>query len=114
MNKTIGSTNERNRENVLSLLGLARRAGQVLVGQDRVLGAHRGKLVIVVSSDCSKAVMRKAVARGSGSVCFTLNGVTREELGGALGVGGAQIAALDAEGGFAKKLIELFKQGGVA
>lgn len=114
MDEKTCSTGNVNREKVLSLLGLARRAGQVLVGQDRVLGDCRGELVIVMADDCSNAVLRKAISSGDGRACFTLAGVTREELGRALGIGGAQIVALRAEGGFAKKITELLQQGGAA
>jgi ribosomal protein L7Ae-like RNA K-turn-binding protein len=98
----------------LSLLGLARRAGELAVGQDRVFRAAasgRGCFVIT-SSDCSANVLRK-ISAGPAET-RQLAGVTRAELGAALGVANAQVAALPSGSGFVKKLRELLSQGGTA
>ncbi len=105
-------------ERALSLLGMARRAGAALVGQDQVLTAlsesGRGGLLVLRTEDCSENVLRKLTARvpKSGSTCRTIPGVTRDTLGRALGVGSAQVVALPVRSGFAKKLTELLQQGG--
>jgi len=99
----------------LSLLGMARKAGALWIGQDRVLrelGITRS--LVIASEDCSGNVLRKLAACSgrTRSVWYVLEGVTREDLGKALGVNGAQIAALPLKSGFADKLSELLQQGG--
>jgi ribosomal protein L7Ae-like RNA K-turn-binding protein len=96
-------------ERALSLLGMARRARELLIGQDRVLEAMKngGGLVAVVTEDCSPQVLRKICAGNCGAL--VIKGVSREEMGAALGVMNAQIAALPAESGFAKRLKDLLK-----
>lgn len=99
----------------LSLLGMARRAGVLAIGQDRVLSTLGTSLCLVISTeDCSRNVLRKltALAGRSKSKWYALDGVTREDLGKALGVAGAQVVALPLKGGFADKLSELLQQGG--
>ena len=95
-------------EQALSLLGMARRAGALMVGQDRVFAEMRsGKLFILASADCSPNVLRKAMS----SNCETLvaPGFSRESLGTSIGVANAQIVALPRGSGFVKKLKELLK-----
>jgi ribosomal protein L7Ae-like RNA K-turn-binding protein len=99
----------------LSLLGIARRAGVLLVGQDQVFRAasRRKGLFVVTSEDCSPNVMRKALALdGEKTTCRALRGVGREELGRHIGVLSAQIAAIPADSGFAKKMALLLRQEG--
>ena len=96
------------RELALSLLGMARRARALIVGQDKVFAAMRGgELFIIASADCSPNVMRKALS----SNCETLvvENFSRESLGAAVGVMNAQIVALPRGSGFVKKLKELLK-----
>lgn len=94
---------------------MARRAGVALIGQDQVFGALHKRLCIVAASDCSPNVLRKISTSLSSkeSVCYMMEGVSREELGQALGVQSAQIVALPTKNGFAGKLAELLQQGGV-
>ena len=96
-------------EQALSLLGMARRARVLMVGQDRVFAAIKdgGELFIVTSADCSRNVLRKVLS----SNCETLvaEDFSRESLGIAVGVMNAQIVALPYGSGFVKKLKELLK-----
>ena len=98
-------------ELALSLLGIARRAHALVVGQDKVFAAMRGgdELFIITSADCSPNVMRKALS----SNCETLvaESFSRESLGAAIGVMNAQIVALPGGSGFVKKLKELLIGG---
>jgi ribosomal protein L7Ae-like RNA K-turn-binding protein len=96
------------------LLGIARRSGVLLLGQDQVLRSLGRRLFVVTVPDCSPAVLRKLDARsGENLVCCVLSGTSRAELGRSLGVSGAQIAALPLESGFAKKLAVLLQQEGL-
>ena len=98
---------------ILSLLGMARRADKVFIGQDQVFSVLRRNLLIVTSNDCSPNVIRKLSSSLSDgrSICYTMQDVTREDLGRAVGVQNVQIAALFMESGFAGKLAELLRQG---
>jgi ribosomal protein L7Ae-like RNA K-turn-binding protein len=106
-----GQSESDNRVKALSLLGLARRAGLLLIGQDSILRASNSRLFIVRTEDCSQSVLRKIERRliERGSVCFVINGVSRERLGGSIGANSAQIAALPIESGLAKNLAELLQ-----
>ncbi|MDR1516278.1 MAG: ribosomal L7Ae/L30e/S12e/Gadd45 family protein [Synergistaceae bacterium] len=102
-------------DKVLSLLGVARRAGVLLIGQDQVFrSCGRGEgLFLIASEDCSPNVLRKALALdGKKTVCRALRGIGREELGRYVGVRSAQIAAIPIESGFAKKIALLLRQEG--
>ena len=98
-------------EQALSLLGMARKARALIVGQDEVFAAMRGggEFFIIASADCSPNVMRKATS----PKCETLvaESFSRESLGAAIGVMNAQIVALPLGSGFVKKLKELLIGG---
>jgi ribosomal protein L7Ae-like RNA K-turn-binding protein len=101
-------------DKVLSLLGVARRAGVLLVGQDQVLRAGvRESLFVIVSEGCSLNVLRKIGALDEEKTkSRTLSGVGRDELGRHIGVSSAQIAAIPINSGFAKKIALLLRQEG--
>ena len=66
---------------VLDMLGMPRRAGELLVGQDKVLPALKGaeKFAVFVTDDCSANVSRHietAVQRGTAEI-FLLEGTGR-------------------------------------
>lgn len=95
-------------EKILGTLGMARRAGALLVGQDKVLAALKsgGRYVVFVTCDCAANVTRRletAAGRGRAEIIL-IKGTDRAELGAALGVTAAQTAALPAESGFVKKI----------
>jgi ribosomal protein L7Ae-like RNA K-turn-binding protein len=91
---------------------MARAAGELMIGQDQVFGALRRKkrLFMVRTEDCSRSVVRHVSPfLENGSVLCVIGGITREDLGQSLGVGGAQIAALYIGSGFAVKLSEMLR-----
>jgi ribosomal protein L7Ae-like RNA K-turn-binding protein len=96
---------------ILALLGIARRANELIIGQDKVLKVLSSgrRLFIVAAADCSQNLLRR-----TGRLCDirVANGLSRESLGVAVGVGNTQIVALPAGSGFVKKLEELLTQGG--
>jgi ribosomal protein L7Ae-like RNA K-turn-binding protein len=96
-------------ERALSLLGMARRARELLVGQDRVLGAIKDgrSLFIAAAEDCAQNVLRKI--HTTKCDIRVVSGLSREALGAAIGVTNAQIVALPSGSGFVKKLKELLK-----
>jgi ribosomal protein L7Ae-like RNA K-turn-binding protein len=101
-------TNESARK-ILSLLGLARRARELVTGQDRVFAALKAgqKLCAIASEDCSPNVLRKARSAKCGII--VIPGLSRESLGSAVGIGGAQIVALPSGSGFMRKITDLSK-----
>ncbi|MDR1580581.1 MAG: ribosomal L7Ae/L30e/S12e/Gadd45 family protein [Synergistaceae bacterium] len=101
-------TNEAARS-ILSLLGLARKARELVMGQDRVFGALKTgqKLCAIASEDCSQNVLRKV--RPATRDVIVIPGLTRESLGAAVGINSAEIVALPAESGFTRKIIDLSK-----
>ena len=106
---------QRNRRQALFLLGVARKSGTLLIGQDKVfsaLGALPEGLFVVTTRDCSSNVLKKLARAGDRVICHTLAGVERGELGKSLGVRSAQVAALPIKSGFAEKLAELLRQEG--
>lgn len=99
-------------EQVLCLIGLARRAGKLLVGQDKVLTAAkaRSRLLVVTSNDLASAVERSLkphIERGS-VLSITVTDCDRTALGERIGVSSAQIAALPEEDGFSKRILNIF------
>ena len=98
-------------ESLMNILGLARRAGRLLIGQDSVFAAGKSneKLLVLVTSDCSSTVLRslKPKLEREEIVVLTLENTDRIELGVHLGVGSTQIVALS-QGGFAKKVLALY------
>lgn len=100
-------------ESLMNTLGLARRAGRLIIGQDLVFAAGKPneKLLALVTRDCSPSVLRSLqprVERGEIEV-LTLNDTDRTDLGAHLGVGSAQIVALP-QGGLAKKVLAIYNR----
>ncbi len=97
-------------DKTLNLLGLCRRAGKLVMGNDMVqeeVRAGRASLVIM-TADISKNTAKKqtAVCSEHGVLTLRLNR-SREELGCAVGKFCAVVAVCDR--GFAEKLTELIK-----
>lgn len=103
-------------ESIMNILGLSRRAGILLIGQDQVLAAgakHKEQLVVVVTSDCAANLLRSLkprVERGE-AVLLKLENTDRTTLGSYLGVGSTQIVALP-QGGLAKKVLAIYDRSG--
>lgn len=99
-------------EQVFSLLGLARRAGKLLIGQDKVLAAAKSGagLLVLTSNDVAAAVersLRPHAERGS-VIRITVADSGRAAFGARLGVSSAQIAALPKNDGLSKKILNIF------
>ncbi len=96
---------------ILNTLGMARRVGELYVGQDKVLAALKGgrRFAVFLADDCAANVLRRvkaAEARGTAEL-FLIKETGRSELGASLGVASAQIAALSADSRFMKKIYTL-------
>ncbi len=92
-----------NEKKILNLLGLARRAGKLYAGQDKVIeGYRKEKLLVITTNDCSANVLR--ALNSAKRICIDCD---RTELGQSVGLKTAQVAALDEDNGFAKKILSL-------
>ncbi|HHT44556.1 MAG TPA: L7Ae/L30e/S12e/Gadd45 family protein [Fastidiosipila sp.] len=99
-------------ERFLSHLGLARRAGKILIGQDQLQdGKHRDDLfLIVMTEDAGSTVRRKTEALSERRQIPLLVAFDRDELGRALGVGRCSIVGI-IDKGFADALINKAPDG---
>lgn len=100
-------------DQIMNLLGLARRAGILSIGQDNVFAAlkKRERLLVLTASDASVNVMRRldvAVQRGAATQ-IALDAVDRNTLGAQIGVSAAQIAALPSNNGLAIKILNIYE-----
>ncbi len=98
----------------LSMLGLARAAGALSIGQDQITEElRRGKkLVLFVTEETGASAMRRFAAaeeRGAAKIC-RLENTGRLLLGRSIGVTSAQAAALPAGNGFADKIISILSE----
>lgn len=102
-------------EQVFNLLGLARRSGRLLMGQDKVLvAAKKGtRLLVITSGDVSAAVLRSLRTHEERGSCarITITDADRTALGGRLGIASTQIVALPIQDGLAKKILNIFNDG---
>lgn len=99
----LGST-----DSVLHLLGLARRGGGLVIGQDRVLEVIKtyDGLLALIASDCPDKIRAKIEMQDVPTLNLDVN---RHQLGEALGLGSVVVCALDEEGGFANKARQLLE-----
>lgn len=99
---------------IRNTLGLSRRAGELIVGQDRVLQSLSAgqNLFILLTNDHSAALKRAIDAKNTET--HVLTDISRSELGQLLGLRQAQVVALPVRSGFAGKIKGLLPEGGNA
>jgi len=96
-----------NTERILGMLGIARRAGHLIIGQDDVQQSMRtGRILAVAANDCSENVVRSLHngVENKGLKVVTLEEIGRDALGMRIGVKSAQVVALPYDDGFAVKI----------
>lgn len=108
---------ETSKRNFLDKIGLSRRAGLAIIGQDRVRAAileGKGPLMLFLASDASPAVKRRIVASSErrGDKHIQMQTVSRWELGAALGLASAQILGLPLASRFTETLLEDLRREG--
>lgn len=89
-------------ERILNILGLARRANKLALGQDKTIKSilDRKAKLIILSNDCGAAAKRQIAGKAKTAGLRVLILGSREELGRAVGISaGSAIGVLDA--GFA-------------
>lgn len=93
--------------NVLSLLGLAKKAGRIEIGEEPVgaaCRARRARLVLLASDAAAHSARRADHFSQSGGASFVKLPFTKEELGGVLGRSSCAMVALT-DAGFAASLL---------
>ena len=94
-------------ERILSMIGLAKKAGFVEIGEEPVGSAARAKhaRVILVAGDAAASSVRRAYsfAQSGSCLCLTID-ATKDELGSALGRTSVAMAAVT-DIGFAEALV---------
>ncbi len=95
---------------ILSLLGLCRRVGKLISGQEKVeSGIRDGKaLLVVIASDASGNTKKRFQDKSSfyEVPCYSI--FTKEEIGQAIGYEERAVLAVTDEG-FADKIMQLFE-----
>ena len=95
-------------ERILSMIGLAKKAGLVEIGEEPVGSAARAKhaRVILVAGDAAASSVRRAYsfAQSGSCLCLTID-ATKDELGGALGRTSCAMAAVT-DIGFAEAIVK--------
>lgn len=95
------------REKNLSLLGMARRAGALIIGQDSVKSnlSRREKLFIMFPEDApiNSESTFSSIAKNCDNYAI-LEGITTEQLAHAIGVKRAVVVALPERSGFVTKI----------
>jgi len=95
-------------EHILSMIGLAKKAGRVEIGEEPVGSAARAKhaRVILVAEDAAPSSVRRAYSFAQAGACLCLTvGATKDELGGALGRTSCAMAAVT-DIGFAEAIVK--------
>lgn len=95
-------------EKILSMIGLAHKAGRVEIGEEPVGSAARAKKarIILVAGDAAAGSVRRAMAfAGTGNCLCLVIPTTKEELGRALGRTSCAMAAVT-DIGFAEAIVK--------
>lgn len=101
---------------LLGILGIARRARVLLIGQDIVKSslARGDSLLILFAGDKASSFFRSLGKGRYAEKCsvHVLSGISADDLSAALGMGNVQVAALPLRSGFARKVVQLLAEGG--
>ena len=95
-------------EHILSMIGLAKKAGRVEIGEEPVGAAARAKhaRVILVAEDAGASSVRRAYSFAQSGACLCLTvGVSKDDLGRALGRTSVAMAAVT-DIGFAESIVK--------
>ena len=95
-------------EHILSMIGLAKKAGLVEIGEEPVGSAARAKhaRVILVAEDAGASSVRRAYSFAQSGACLCLTvGVSKDDLGRALGRTSVAMAAVT-DIGFAESIVK--------
>lgn len=99
-----------NTQKILNLLGIAKRAGKLITGEERVVEAIRKKTpsLVLYASDAGNSTKKKINDKSQYYQIFCTAFSTKIEIAQALGAPRTVIAVMDA--GFGKKIKQLLKE----
>jgi hypothetical protein len=100
---------------VLSVLGFARRAGALLIGQDIVKSSlARSDSLLVLLTETDSSFYRSLRKGRYAEKCLLFNppGITEIDLSAAIGLRNVKVVALPLRGGFAQRILQLLAEGG--
>ncbi len=95
-------------EHILSMMGLAKKAGMVAIGEEPVGACARAKhaRVILLAQDAGASTVRRAVSFAASGACLCLTvAVDKDQLGRALGRTSCAMAAIT-DIGFAEAIVK--------
>lgn len=105
------------RDSLLSLLGLARRAGALRIGQDIVQSSlARGELLLVLFARGADSSFYRSLSKGryaEQNRISVLSDIPEELLSSAVGAKRVKVVAVPLHGGFAESIVKLLAEGGV-
>ncbi len=105
LEENIKNAGENKNLKIKSVLGLARKAGELLIGSERIEKAGAKKILVILAKDSSEGVKKFASSRESLPLDMTI-----KELSDVTGLkDSVQILGLPFNSGFAKKIICLCK-----
>lgn len=102
------------RRELMSTLGLARKSGELIIGQDRVLQAlsDSTEILVLLANDHSATLKRAIDAKSKHTA--VLSDISRADLGVLFGMRQAQIVAIPIRRGLGGKVKGLLSEGGNA
>lgn len=82
---------------LIGLIGLARRAGKAELGEEKAVSAaldHKARLILVSADAAENTVKKVRRCAGEGNAPFVPIGLTKAELGRAVGMAGCAVVAV--------------------
>ena len=106
LEKYIKNFGENKNLKIKSVLGLARKAGALLIGSEKIENEGHKKILVIIAEDSSEGVRKFAEKHESLEL-----GMTIKELSDVTGLkDSVQILGLPFNSGFAKKILNLYKR----
>ena len=104
-------------ETFLSIVGLAKRAGVLLLGQDTLKSVlAKGESLLVLFSQGAESSFYRSLVKGRYAEKCTirvLGGISGSDLSAAVGSGNVKVVALPLRSGFAASVSKLLAEGGI-
>ena len=99
---------------ILNLLGLAKRAGKIIVGEDLLVKALQNKTInlLIIAEDCGKNTTKKLTDKATYYNVKFVKVFTVEEISLAIGMDN-RVAIGVTDNGFSKKIRQLLEEGGI-
>ena len=104
-------------EPLLSLVGLAKRAGVLQIGQDKVKSLlAQGEGLLILFAEGAESSFYRSIVKGRYAEKCTirvLGGISGSDLSAAVGSGNVKVVALPLRSGFAASVSKLLAEGGI-